>query len=65
MGGLFARTEKTDEEIDNDIEQLNKITNSEIFYQKIKYKFEFIKKPSFFNSLLTGKSIVCEIVNKY
>lgn len=62
MGGLFSKTDKTPDEIHDDIDQLNKITNNELFYKKTGYKFYFEKTSNFFKSFLGGKNIICLIV---
>lgn len=61
MGGLFSKIEKTQEEISNEIKELNKITNNELFYKKTLYKMNFGKQNNFYTNL-TGKNINCQIV---
>ncbi len=62
MGGLFSKNEKTNEEIFNDMEELNKITNNDLFYKKTGYKLNFLRGSHFFKSILTGKIVICQIV---
>lgn len=62
MGGLFSKLEKTQEEINNDISELNKITNNELFYKKTLYKITFSMSKNLYTNF-SGKSIICQIVN--
>lgn len=62
MGGLFSKSDKTNQEILNDIEELNKITNNELFYKKTGYRLNFTKGSHFFKSIIAGKIIICQIV---
>ena len=61
MGVLFSKMDKKEEEINNDIIELNNITNNELFYKKTNYKITFSKLKSFFTNI-TGKNIKCQIV---
>jgi len=63
MGGLFSKSDKTNEEITNDIEELNKITTNELFYKKTGYRLFFIKGMHFFKSIIAGRNIICQIVS--
>jgi NifB/MoaA-like Fe-S oxidoreductase len=65
MGGFFSKSDKTNEEILNDIEELNKITNNELFYKKTGYRLYYIKSSHFFKSIIGGKIIICQIVSIY
>jgi len=62
MGGLFSKSDKTNEEIINDIEELNKISNNELFYKKTGFKLNFVKSSHFFKSIIGGKNIIAQIV---
>ena len=62
MGGLFSKSDKTNEEISNDIEELNKITQNDLFFKKTGYKLYFTKSSHFFKSIIGGKNILCQIV---
>lgn len=62
MGGLFSKSDKTNEEILNDIEELNKITNNDLFYKKTGYRLNFSKSSHLFKSIIGGKNIICQIV---
>lgn len=63
MGGLFSKSDKSSEEISNDIEELNKITNNELFYKKTGYRLFFSKSSHLFKSIIGGKNILCLIVS--
>lgn len=62
MGGLFSKTDKNKEEIQNDVDQLNLITNNDLFCKKTGYKMNYIYSPSYIKSILGGKIVQCQIV---
>lgn len=62
MGKLFSRASKSKEEIISDIEKINNITNSELFYKKTNYLIQFKLSEKFLNKLLRNCMIDCVIV---
>lgn len=62
MGAIFSnqKKEKSEEEILNDISELNKITNNELFYKRTSYKINFQKSENFFSNF-SGKIIQCNM----
>ena len=62
MGNVFKNSNKSKEEVLNDIENTNQITNNELFFRKTLRRLIFSLYLSFFNSLFTNKVIFCELV---
>jgi len=62
MGNVFSNSNKTKEEVEQDIKRINKITNNDLFFKKTLRTLNFELYSNFFNNIISSKIIFCSVV---
>jgi hypothetical protein len=62
MGNVFNKSNKTKEEVEQDLKKINKITTNDLFFKKTLRTLHFELYSNFFNNLVSNKIIYCSLV---
>ncbi len=63
MGGVFNKSDKSKEEVEEDIIRINKITNNDLFFKKTLRTMNFELSSSFLKSIFSGRIVYCQLVS--
>lgn len=64
MGGVFNKSDKTRQEVEEDIVKINNIANNELFFKKTLRTLHFELDYNIFNKIFSSKIVTCQLVSK-
>lgn len=63
MGNVFNNSDKSKEEVEEDIAKINKITNNDLFFKKTLRTLNFELSNNILKNLFSNKVVYCALVS--